>query len=52
MPLALEGTASVVRDSEFEVGAVTKNNTTPNFVRGTFEVISHARLDVASSAGW
>jgi ATP-dependent protease ClpP protease subunit len=52
VPLALEGTASVVRDSEFEVGAAAKNNTTPNFVRGTFEVISDARLDVASATGW
>lgn len=52
VPLALEGTASVVRDSEFEVGAAAKNNTTPNFVRGTFEVISDARLDAASATGW
>jgi ATP-dependent protease ClpP protease subunit len=52
VPLALEGTASVVRDSEFEVGSATKNNTTPNFVRGTFEVISDARLDAASPTGW
>lgn len=52
VPLALEGTASVVRDSEYEVGAATKNNTTPNFVRGTFEVISDARLDAASPTAW
>jgi ATP-dependent protease ClpP protease subunit len=52
VPLALEGTASVVRDSEYEVGAATKNNTTPNFVRGTFEVISDARLDAASATAW
>ncbi|NGZ86415.1 ClpP-like prohead protease/major capsid protein fusion protein [Duganella aceris] len=52
VPLALEGTANVVRDSEYEVGAATKNNTTPNFVRNTFEVISDARLDAASATGW
>ena len=52
VPLALEGTANVVRDSEFEVGAATKNNTTPNYVRGTFEVIADARLDAASATGW
>jgi ATP-dependent protease ClpP protease subunit len=52
VPLALEGTASVVRESEYEVGAATKNNTTPNFVRNTFEVISDARLDAVSATGW
>lgn len=52
VPIALEGTARVVRDSEFEVGASSKNNTVPNSVRGTFEVISDARLDAASSTAW
>ncbi|MBD9395144.1 ClpP-like prohead protease/major capsid protein fusion protein [Acidovorax sp. ACV01] len=52
VPVALQGTANVVRDSEFEVGATTRNNTTPNSVRGTFEVISDARLDAASSTTW
>lgn len=52
VPLSLEGTASVVRDSEYEVGAATKNNTTPNFVRNTFDVISDARLDAASATAW
>lgn len=52
VPVALEGTAKVVRDSEFEVGASTKNNTTPNTVRGTFEVISDARLDASSASVW
>lgn len=52
VPVALEGAAKVVRDSEFEVGASTKNNTTPNSVRGTFEVISDARLDADSAAKW
>lgn len=52
VPVALEGTAKVVRDSEFEVGASARNNTVPNSVRGTFEVISDARLDVASASNW
>ncbi|RYF54923.1 MAG: Clp protease ClpP, partial [Comamonadaceae bacterium] len=52
VPVALQGTANVVRDSEFEVGASSKNNTTPNSVRGTFDVISDARLDAASSTAW
>lgn len=52
VPVALEGTAKVVAESQFEVGASTKNNTVPNSVRGTFEVISDARLDTASAAVW
>jgi len=52
VPMALEGTAKVVKESEFEVGAGAKNNTVPNSVRGTFEVISDARLDAASSTAW
>lgn len=47
VPVALEGAANVVRDSQFEVGASAKNNTTPNSVRGTFEVIADSRLDAA-----
>jgi ATP-dependent protease ClpP protease subunit len=52
VPVALEGTARVVQNSEFEVGASSKNNTVPNMVRGLFEVISDPRLDAASSAVW
>lgn len=52
VPVALEGLAKVVRDSEFEVGAATKNNTTPNIVNGIFEPISDARLDAASATAW
>lgn len=52
VPMALEGTAKVVAESEFEVGAATRNNTTPNSVRGTFDVISDARLDAASASVW
>jgi hypothetical protein len=50
--VALEGAAKVVRDSEFEVGASNRNNTVPNPVRGTFEVISDARLDLVSASNW
>ena len=52
VPVALQGVANVVRDSEYEVGATAKNNTVPNSVRGTFDVISDARLDAASATAW
>jgi hypothetical protein len=52
VPISLQGTANVVRESEFEVGAGTKNNTVPNSVRGTFEVIADARLDDSSTSKW
>lgn len=52
VPIALQGTANVVRESEYEVGASAKNNTTPNSVRNTFEVVADARLDAASSTAW
>lgn len=52
VPRALKGTANVVRASEFEVGASSKNNTVPNSVRDTFDVIADARLDAASSTAW
>lgn len=51
VPIALEGLAKTVRDSEFEISA-TRDATTPNSVRGTFAVISDARLDVASSTAY
>lgn len=49
VPRALRGLALQVANSEFEVGATTKNNTTPNYMRGSFEVISDARL---TGAAW
>lgn len=52
VPVSLEGTANVVANSEFEVGAASKNNTVPNSVRGTFQTISDARLDDASTTAW
>jgi ATP-dependent protease ClpP protease subunit len=50
-PVSLEGTALTVANSEFEVGT-NKDNTTPNYVRGRFEVISDARLDEVSTSVW
>ena len=52
VPLALEGAANVVRESQFEVGSTSKNNTVPNSVRGTFDVIADARLDADSNVKW
>lgn len=52
VPVSLRGTANVVRASEFAVGATAKNNTIPNIVRDTFEVVSDARLDKASKKAW
>lgn len=52
VPVALEGIAKTVRDSEYLVGASEKNNTVPNSVRGTFDVIADARLDAASPKAW
>lgn len=52
VPRALRGTANVVRESEFEVGAASKNNTVPNSVRNTFDVVADARLDANSPTAW
>lgn len=52
VPVALEDTAKVTMESEYEVGAAAKNNTVPNSVRGLAEVISDARLDAASATTW
>lgn len=52
VPKALEGAAKQVRDAEYEVGASAKNNTTPNYVRGTFDVVADARLDASSATVW
>jgi ATP-dependent protease ClpP protease subunit len=48
-PVALEGAAQVVAQSELEVGASTKNNTTPNVERNRWEIVSDSRLDAASA---
>ncbi|MCZ2498144.1 Clp protease ClpP [Xylophilus sp. Kf1] len=52
VPRALRGLANVVRNSEWEIAAGAKNSTVPNSVRETFEIISDARLDAASSTAW
>lgn len=59
VPVAQGGNARVVANSEFEVGTLdatnklsNRNNTVPNSVRGTFEVIEDARLDAASAYAW
>jgi len=52
VPMAMEGQARVVRDAEFEVDPTAKNSRVPNAVRGTFEVVSDARLDAASATAW
>ncbi len=51
VPRALKGLANTVRTSEYAVGA-GNNTTTPNIARDTFEVISDARLDAASTSVW
>lgn len=52
VPVAQEGAAMTVAESQYEVTAAGKTNTTPNYVRGRFEVISDARLDAASAYNW
>lgn len=52
VPMALEGQANVVRESAVEVGASAKNNTVPNSVRNTFDVIADSRLDSYSATKW
>jgi len=42
-----ESAAKVAVESEFEVGASTKNNTIPNSARGLAQVISDARITTA-----
>lgn len=50
-PIALGGLARQVRESQYEVNT-NKNNTTPNIVRGTFDVLDDPRLDANSTAAW
>lgn len=52
VPRALKGLAMQIANSEFEIGAATRNNTTPNWMRGVFEVIADARLDGTSASSW
>lgn len=48
--IADEGAAKVAVESEYEVGASSKNNTVPNSVRGIAQVISDGRL--SGHNGW
>ncbi|HHA2858117.1 peptidase [Stenotrophomonas maltophilia] len=50
-PLALGGLARTVRDSQTEVSG-SKNLTTPNIVKGTFDVIDDGHLDDDSATAW
>ena len=50
-PYALEGTARTIANGEYDPDA-TAGTLTPNTVRGTFMVISDARLDNADAAAW
>lgn len=51
VPVGLGGLARTVLESQFEVSG-SKNLTTPNIVRNSFEVIEDPRLDAASSTAW
>lgn len=50
-PIALGGLARTVRESQTEVSG-NKNNTTPNIVRNTFDVVDDGRLDAVSATAW
>jgi len=51
VPMALEGASRLAMESDKEVVAA-KTSTLPNIVRGTFGVVSDARLDAASASVW
>ncbi len=51
VPVGLGGAARTVLESQFEV-STTRNNSTPNIVRNSFEVIEDPRLDAASATAW
>jgi hypothetical protein len=51
VPVGLGGLARTVLESQFEVSG-SKNLTTPNIVRNSFEVIEDPRLDAASATAW
>jgi ATP-dependent protease ClpP protease subunit len=52
VPVGLGGTARAVLESQFEVTATNKNNTTPNVVRNSFEIVEDPRLDAADPNAW
>ncbi|WP_101926996.1 MULTISPECIES: ClpP-like prohead protease/major capsid protein fusion protein [Luteimonas] len=51
-PVGLGGTISTILNSEYEVGTTARNNTTPNLVRGRFEVVEDPRLDDHSATAF
>lgn len=51
VPMGLGGVARTVLESQFEVGG-SKNLTTPNIARNTFEIIEDPRLDASSATAW
>lgn len=51
VPVALRGQALTVKSSQYAVDG-SKNLTTPNIVRDTFEVYDDPRLDAQSSTAW
>jgi ATP-dependent protease ClpP protease subunit len=51
VPMGLGGLARTVLESQFEVSG-SKNLTTPNIVRNSFEVIEDPRLDASSATAW
>ncbi len=51
-PVALGGLARTVQKAQFAVDASAKNNTQPNIVQNTFEVVDSALLDAASASVW
>lgn len=52
VPVGLGDLARTVLQSEFEVGATTRNNSTPNVVRNSFVVVEDPRLDSNSATAW
>lgn len=52
VPMGLSGLARSILESQFEIGAATRNNTSPNIVRNNFEVIEDPRLDAANTTAW
>jgi ATP-dependent protease ClpP protease subunit len=51
VPRTLKGLAMTIANSEVEVVAA-KTATSPNWMRGAFEVIADARLDASSTSNW
>jgi HK97 family phage prohead protease len=52
VPVGLEGLAQQLRIGEWDPSSSATNSSIPNHHRGTFEVVSDARLDTASSSIW